>query len=78
MKRFKSTKRSLVASILIICLCFTSFVGTTFAWFTDSVTSANNILKSGNLDVELYYQAEGQTDWTKVTADTSFMGFAHS
>jgi predicted ribosomally synthesized peptide with SipW-like signal peptide len=46
-------------------------VGTTFAWFTDSVTSANNIIKSGNLDVELYYQAEGQTDWTKVTETTN-------
>ncbi len=46
-------------------------IGTTFAWFTDSVTSANNIIKSGNLDVELYYQAEGQTDWTKVTNTTN-------
>jgi predicted ribosomally synthesized peptide with SipW-like signal peptide len=46
-------------------------IGTTFAWFTDSVTSANNIIKSGNLDVELYYQAEGQTDWTKVTENTN-------
>ena len=32
-------------------------IGTTFAWFTDSVTSTNNIIKSGTLDVELYYQA---------------------
>ena len=27
--------------------------GSTFAWFTDSVTSAGNIIKSGNLDVAL-------------------------
>jgi len=29
-------------------------VGTTFAWFTDSVTSAGNKIVAGNLDVELY------------------------
>lgn len=50
-----STKRSLIASILVLCLCLTSFIGTTFAWFTDSVTSSGNIIKSGTLDVELYY-----------------------
>ena len=46
-------------------------VGSTFAWFTDSVTSAQNVIQSGNLDVELYYQVEGQTDWTKVTPSTN-------
>ena len=66
-----STKKALVASVLMLALCFSMLVGTTFAWFTDSVASANNIIKSGNLDVELYYQAEGQTDWTKVTETTN-------
>ena len=53
MVKNNSIKRSLVASILILCLCFASFIGTTFAWFSDSVTSANNIIKSGTLDVQL-------------------------
>ena len=66
-----STKKALMASALSLLLCFSMLIGTTFAWFTDSVTSANNIIKSGNLDVELYYQAEGQTDWTKVTENTN-------
>ena len=66
-----STKKALISSVLSLLLCFSMLVGTTFAWFTDSVTSANNIIKSGNLDVELYYQAEGQTDWTKVTDTTN-------
>ncbi len=66
-----STKKALIASVLSLVLCFSMLIGTTFAWFTDSVTSANNIIKSGNLDVELYYQAEGQTDWTKVTNTTN-------
>ena len=71
MAKKHSTKKALMLSILSLVLCFSMLVGTTFAWFTDSVTSANNIIKSGNLDVELYYQAEGQTDWTKVTENTN-------
>ena len=66
-----SVKKALVASLLSLALCFSMLIGTTFAWFTDSVTSANNIITSGNLDVELYYQVEGQTEWTKVTESTN-------
>ena len=55
MTNTKSTKRALLASIMAMLLCFTMLLGTTFAWFTDSVTSANNIIKSGNLDIELDY-----------------------
>jgi len=45
-------------------------VGTTFAWFTDSVTSANNIITSGNLDVELEYSTD-MVNWTAVDANTN-------
>ena len=55
MTKKHSTKRSLIASILMLCLCFTSFVGTTYAWFTDEVTSGSNIIKSGSLDIVLEY-----------------------
>ena len=71
MTKRHSTKKALIASLLVLALCFTSLIGTTFAWFTDSVTSANNIIKSGNLDVEFYYQLEGETTWTKVTETTN-------
>jgi len=43
----------LLASLLSLVICISMLVGSTFAWFTDSVTSANNIIKSGNLDVTL-------------------------
>ncbi|MBE7068532.1 MAG: hypothetical protein E7381_04440, partial [Clostridiales bacterium] len=36
--------------------------GTTFAWFTDSVTSSNNIIQTGTLDVSLEYSDEVLTD----------------
>ena len=37
MTKTHSTKRSLVAAALVLCLCLSTFIGTTFAWFTDSV-----------------------------------------
>ena len=50
-----STKKALVASVLMLTLCFTMLLGTTFAWFTDSATSGSNVIKTGNLDVVLEY-----------------------
>ena len=55
MTNAKTTKRALLSSIVSLVLCFSMLLGTTFAWFTDSVTSANNIIKSGNLDIKLEY-----------------------
>ena len=54
MNNKKSTKRALITSILSLALCMSMLIGTTFAWFTDSVTSANNKIQAGNLDVDLY------------------------
>lgn len=48
-----TARRSLMASILILCLCFTALIGTTFAWFTDSVTSSGNKIVAGTLKVDL-------------------------
>ena len=67
----RNTKRALLASFMALLLCFSSLMGTTFAWFTDSVTSSNNIIMSGNLDVELYYKNSVKTDWTEVDASTN-------
>ena len=50
-----STKKALMASALSLLLCISMLIGTTFAWFTDSVTSGSNIIKSGNLDIVLEY-----------------------
>ncbi len=51
----KHTRRALLASILSMLLCAAMLVGSTFAWFTDSVTSGSNQIIAGNLDVELYH-----------------------
>ena len=64
MTKTKSTKRALLTSALALIMCVSMLVGSTFAWFTDSVTSGNNIIKSGNLDIELEYW--NGTEWKDV------------
>ena len=43
----KSTKKALALSIISLVVCVSMLVGTTFAWFTDSVTSGQNTIVSG-------------------------------
>lgn len=53
MKSSKSTKRALLGSVAIIALCLAMLLGTTFAWFTDTASTAVNTIQSGTLDVKL-------------------------
>ena len=68
----KQTRRTLVASVLALVVCAAMLIGTTFAWFTDSVTSGRNTITAGNLDVELEYatvvdtQAGTLSEWKTV------------
>ena len=68
MKTRKSTKRALLLSVCSILLCFVMLIGTTFAWFTDTASTAVNTIQSGTLDVALemwngqeWVNAEGKT-----------------
>ncbi len=51
----KKTKNTLFKSVLALLLCLSMLIGSTFAWFTDSVTTKSNIIQTGNLDVEMYW-----------------------
>ena len=51
----KKTLKRLWASLIALILCFSMLMGATYAWFTDSATSSSNIIKSGKLDVEMYW-----------------------
>ncbi|MBO5014297.1 MAG: hypothetical protein J6C92_00655 [Bacteroidaceae bacterium] len=62
MTKQKSTKRALLLSALSLLMCVSMLIGSTFAWFTDSVTSGNNKIIAGNLDVELYHSDKTATD----------------
>ncbi|MBR2474425.1 MAG: hypothetical protein IKB51_05290 [Clostridia bacterium] len=57
----KSTKSALISSVIALFLCFTMLLGTTFAWFTDSVASGSNVIQAGNLDIEVEYTLDGVT-----------------
>lgn len=63
------TRKLLVSSVIMILTCCLLFAGATFAWFSDSVTSGNNIITAGNLDVGLSYSKDGKT-WSEVKEDT--------
>ena len=76
MNNTKSTKRALLLSIMAMLLCVVLLVGTTFAWFTDSASTAVNKIQAGTLDIALemknaegnWVTAEGQTlTWKKST-----------
>ncbi len=55
MTNSKSIKRALFSSVVALFLCFSMLLGTTFAWFTDSATTAVNTIIAGNLDIGVYY-----------------------
>ena len=48
-----STKRALVSSALAILMCVAMLIGTTFAWFTDTASTAVNKIQAGNLKVDI-------------------------
>lgn len=65
----KSSKRALLLSALAIVLCIAMLIGTTYAWFTDTASTAVNKIQSGNLDVQLEYSKDF-SEWKNVTEDT--------
>ena len=79
MTGLKATKRALISSVIALFLCFSMLLGTTFAWFTDSVTSSGNIIQSGTLDVTMEWAdgtkaipAEDSADWKDASAGAIF------
>ena len=60
MKKQRSTKRSLATSVLALICCFAMLLGSTFAWFTDSVSSKENKIIAGNLSVDLSHKVNDE------------------
>ena len=65
----KSTKRALISSALAILMCVAMLIGTTFAWFTDTASTAVNKIQSGKLDVALEMSTDG-TNWESAEGKT--------
>lgn len=56
-----SRKKALFSSILALALCFSTLLGTTYAWFTDGSTSGDNTVVGGNFDLEVQYTLDGES-----------------
>lgn len=65
----KSTKRALISSTLALLMCVAMLIGTTFAWFTDTASTAVNKIQAGNLDVDLEMSTDG-TNWESAEGKT--------
>ncbi len=65
MNNSKMTRRALFTSVVAIFVCITMLIGTTFAWFTDTASTAVNKIQAGTLDIQLLDEEgnslEGQT-----------------
>ncbi|MBQ2742287.1 MAG: hypothetical protein IJF32_05725 [Oscillospiraceae bacterium] len=71
MTNSKATKKALFMSIISLLLCFTMLMGATFAWFTDTVTSSNNKIIAGNLDVQLLMDTDVNGEYETEITDVS-------
>lgn len=74
MTRLKSIKHALFFSILSLVLCVSMLVGTTLAYFVDSVGSVNNVISSGTLSVGLEYAKNdggALTEWQTVEGSSN-------
>ena len=77
----KSLKRALLSSAFSLIICVAMLIGTTFAWFTDTASTAVNKIQAGNLDVALemyengnWVSAEGKTlDFKKAAEDEEIL-----
>lgn len=70
----KTTKRAFLASVMALIICFSMLLGTTYAWFTDTVVASKNRIVSGNLDIELDYAVYEDgviKEWLPVEEDTN-------
>lgn len=69
MRRAQKTKHALVASAVSMVMCCALLLGTTFAWFTDSVTNEGNSITAGTLGIQLNAGSEDKL----FTSDGSFL-----
>ena len=70
----KATKRALLTSVMALVMCVVMLVGTTFAWFTDTASTAVNKIQAGNLDVDIIGENSNEhvatLNFTKANAAT--------
>ncbi len=65
-----STKRALALSLLSMLLCVSMLIGSTYAWFTDTATTAVNKIQAGTLDVALEMSTDHGVTWKNAEGKT--------
>ena len=70
MNNKRATKRALLTSVMALVMCVVMLVGTTFAWFTDTASTAVNKIQAGNLDVDLEMYDTAQSKWVSAEGKT--------
>ena len=74
MKKSTSTKRALTMSVVSFLVCVAVFIGSTFAWFTDSASVNVSSIRSGKLDIGLEMSEDGVT-WTDAATKGQVLEF---
>ena len=72
----RNYKGKILTSLVSLMLCLSMFLGTTYAWFTDSVSSNSNIITSGTLNAEMYYSdtllPTNSSEWKNADGEAVF------
>lgn len=64
------TRKSLWAAGFALLVCIVLLIGTTFAWFTDSVSNNGNRIQAGKLDVDLLMDKSKNGSYTSIADGT--------
>ena len=79
----RQTEKAMYMSIISTALCVVMLVGMTFAWFTSTVESSQNVIKTANFDVDVLWSddistiyatsqsALNSTKWHDLDADST-------
>ena len=70
MNEKKQTKKALLMSVTSMVLCVAMLVGMTFAWFTDTASTAVNKIQAGTLDIDLLMSTDGGANWSDADGQT--------
>lgn len=63
MSNVKYIRKSILISIISLFICIAMLVGSTFAWFTETVASNDNTIRSASSDSALYYKSPTDSDY---------------
>ena len=73
----KRTRKALLSSIISLVLCFSMLLGTTWAWFTDEVTSGGNIIQSGTLKAAMFWSDTGAEGTFQDASQGAIFNYEH-